>query len=204
MPGSTWIVSFSEEKNLLSQWRGYCPAGGYCLTFKPPKLLELAGRQSFVLTRCTYSRDQQVALVKELIDSAFAAFPAYPATSSGDRVATEDERAVFFSARWFFPKMSRLASAMKDPSFSEEKEWRLIGGLYLPHVTPAYRFKGSLIVPHRVFRIADDDDVIRSTDSIEIGPSQDQDLADLGLFFFKQTVKMDHVRVERSAIPFRQ
>lgn len=36
-----FTLSFSEETDLLSQWRGYCPqSGGYCAIYDAPKLLE--------------------------------------------------------------------------------------------------------------------------------------------------------------------
>jgi Polysaccharide biosynthesis protein/Polysaccharide biosynthesis C-terminal domain len=58
MLGNTWIVSFSEDGDLLSQWRGYCPTGGYVINFQPQRLEALAGQQQrFILAKCARNID---------------------------------------------------------------------------------------------------------------------------------------------------
>lgn len=203
MPGNTWIVSFSEEGNLLSQWRGYCPAGGYVVSFRPQALKTLANRQNFILARCTYSRDEQVELVTALINATYENFNNEGGPPSNGTTVDDESRAASFCARWFFPRMLRLGSLMKDPAFFEEKEWRLIGGLYKPHITPNYRCNGPLIIPHRVFDLSLQSTLEDVVDSITIGPAFDQGLADIGLFFFMQHAQVGHIQIKRSTIPFR-
>jgi Protein of unknown function (DUF2971) len=200
MLGNTWIVSFSENGDLLSQWRGYCPTGGYVINFQPQRLEALAGQQQqrFILAKCTYSRDEQVTLVKSLIDATYESFKEYRAPSPNANLIED-----YFCSKWFFPKMYRLGSLMKDPTFFEEKEWRLIGGLYQPHTIPSYRCNAPLVIPHQVFNLALQGALDDVMESITIGPTFDQELAELGLFFFKQNAGV-HISTKRSAIPFRQ
>jgi len=48
-----YVSSFSEEKDLLSQWRGYCPKGiGFSLGFKFNNLIECSHQQGFSITPC--------------------------------------------------------------------------------------------------------------------------------------------------------
>ncbi|WP_322470402.1 DUF2971 domain-containing protein [Hydrogenophaga sp. SNF1] len=203
MPGTTWVISLSTKRDLLSQWRGYCSGGGYNLAFDPAKLEDFAKKQLFVLNRCTYDRVHQAALIEELVEYAIESYPGFVPDQVLDSDREEDHKRMLFCAKWFFPKMSRLASTMKDPSFHEEDEWRLIGGLYKPHVVPSYRFRGSLIVPHREFDFKDSDGVIRCISEIRIGPNSDQNLAEMGIFFLMQRIEIESVTTRRSEIPFR-
>jgi len=203
MPGSTWVISLSTQCDLLSQWRGYCSGGGYNLTFDPEKLEDLAKKQLFVLNRCTYDRTHQAELIEELVEYAIDSYHGFTPDKVLDSGSAEEDKRTLFCAKWFFPKMSRLASTMKDPSFHEEEEWRLIGGLYTPHVVPSHRVRGSILVPHREFDFKDPDGVTRCISEILIGPNPNQNLADLGIFFFKQKIKIESVITRRSEIPFR-
>lgn len=204
MPGNTWIASFSEDGDRLSQWRGYCPAGGYVINFRAQRLIDLASQQQFILARCTYSRDEQASLVESLLDATYENFVDYRAPPPNDGLIADENRVGYFCAQWFFPKMLRLGSVMKDPAFREEKEWRLIGGLYKPHVTPSYRCNGPLVVPHRLFNLVLGGTLEDTVEGITIGPSIDQELAELGLSCLRASACVGHIASKRSTIPFRQ
>jgi hypothetical protein len=120
-----------------------------------------------------------------------------------DSTTDEDQRAIFFSAKWFFPKMLRLGSLMKDPAFAEEQEWRLVGGLKLPHVIPEYRVRGSIVVPHRVVKLDVAEAIDQVIEGIVVGPGLDGQQADIGLFFLKQAAKIGHIPHRLSSVPFR-
>jgi hypothetical protein len=156
------------------------------------------------LARCTYSRDEQTSLVESLLDATYQSFVDYRAPPPNEGLVAEEHRVGYFCAQWFFPKMLRLGSLMKDPAFHEEKEWRLIGGLYKPHVTPSHRCNGPLVVPHRLFNLVFQGTFEDAVESITIGPTFDQELAELGLFFLRAKAGVDHIAIKRSAIPFRQ
>lgn len=202
MHGTTWIASFSEKRDLLSQWRGYCPNGGYSIQFKEQALVRLAQHHQLVLARCIYERALQERMLKELIDATLEYFPSYALTQT-DVGLTEDERVVRFTSTWFFPKMLRLGSLLKDPAFAEEQEWRLIGGLYRPHVVPGFRLRGSISVPHRIVALAPVGAPHELIDQIVIGPGLDSHQAATGLFFLLQTTEAGQIGYVQSAIPFR-
>ena len=102
-----FVTSFSEEENLLSQWRAYCPQGdGYSLGFSAS---DFSGEpvEGMALVKCVYSAKEANDLCHALIESW-----------------KEYER----------PDMNRMIgecmaimAAIKHSSFAEEKEWRLVG-----------------------------------------------------------------------------
>jgi hypothetical protein len=56
----TFVASFSEENDLLSQWRGYCPNGnGFAISFSPDCIMELAKAHRWQLLKCLYSKREQ-------------------------------------------------------------------------------------------------------------------------------------------------
>jgi len=206
MPGNTFVISFSEDGDVLSQWRGYCRSGGYSMDFDSQKLRQFADEQRFVLVKCTYDRTEQEQLIQNLILQAIREFPHYIPTGTVPAVITEEERARFFSAQWFFPKMQRLASAMKDPAFKEEREWRLIGALLLPLPPLDVRPRGSLLIPYETFKLqsgtpATFEGVITR---VLVGPNPDQELAVFSIARMQQCGYIGwDLRVETSKIPYR-
>ncbi len=126
-PPKSWApnifaVSFSEQRDLLSQWRGYATGtgGAFCLGF-PAKLLLDRADPGWVLRRCVYSREEQQQMVETRIrwglDRAQAA-EVLPARKTRQEVAY----AQIFSA------VMGIAPLCKHPDFAEEGEWRLYKG----------------------------------------------------------------------------
>lgn len=67
-------MSLTEEEDLLSQWRGYCPNGGYSFSFdqdqlntmllhETPSILSLP-RRCLKIGKCIYDKDEQVTYIK--------------------------------------------------------------------------------------------------------------------------------------------
>ncbi|MGA9672753.1 MAG: DUF2971 domain-containing protein, partial [Terracidiphilus sp.] len=113
-----YIASFSECKDVLSQWRGYCKGGdGYDVGFMPQTLTGLKNA-GFRLLRCVYALDQQKTLCNALIDAYLDIDSKFVGKRSLVRgISKSDWRT----------KFSLLAAAIKHESFAEEFEWRLVG-----------------------------------------------------------------------------
>jgi len=207
MPGNTFVISFSGEDDLLSQWRGYCPSGGYSLDFHTAKLREFAVQQRFVMVKCTYDRAEQSRLIECLVDTAikdFADFiPALPFRPDGD----ENYRAINFAATKFFPRMQKLASAMKDPAFATEKEWRLVGGLFRPLPPIDVRVRGSVLIPYEIFRLHSGDGAPQVFEGVIprvlVGPNSQQELAQFGAERLNQIGYLSGTMIHASRIPYR-
>ena len=119
MPGiAMFVASFSEESDLLSQWRAYCPAaGGFSLGMHP---LELMRSAKCPLIRCEYDVARQRTLVAQVTAKLIGDFNASLAAGRAEADARVHSGAAFVSCTFF------LATAFKHPSFAEEREWRLV------------------------------------------------------------------------------
>nr|UVN18021.1 hypothetical protein pPsy0479b_00063 [Pseudomonas syringae] len=77
-----YVSSFSEKPDLLSQWRGYCPAGsGYCIGIDRAAMAEYCEERELQLEPCLYGHDEQQLKVTEIVTSCMALYPTIPLTS---------------------------------------------------------------------------------------------------------------------------
>jgi hypothetical protein len=105
-----FVTSFCEEPDLLSQWRGYA-AEGYAIGFAADGLAALgAGPGGPRLVRVDYGAESGRRRLRGLFEQLAAGGPY-----SGE----ERER---LARTVLLPEMARV----KEPSFSEEREWRLL------------------------------------------------------------------------------
>ena len=201
-PDSTIYVftcSFSEKGDLLSQWRGYAPPGaGYAVGFKPSLLRKAAGKQGFIFGRCIYDHETQFAAVEEVVDNHLGLATGQPPIPA---VGDWEDRLAFLLFTRFFAR----APLIKDASFAEEREWRLIGS---PITRFRYEFppiehrtSGSLIVTYVSVALGKSDTI--PLHEIVVGPTPHSKLARNSLIQFLRSQKV-RVRVWRSAAPFRQ
>lgn len=67
--GSTFVCSFSEKGDLLSQWRGYCPSNkGISIGFSSKEIKSNAQNQSNLFGKCIYDNDKKQKLAGRVID----------------------------------------------------------------------------------------------------------------------------------------
>ncbi|MGK0250111.1 MAG: hypothetical protein ACI910_002879 [Oleispira sp.] len=58
-----YVASFSEKKDLLSQWRGYCPQGGdVCIGLDRTAIQGFCDTKGYHLSKCLYSHSEQEKL----------------------------------------------------------------------------------------------------------------------------------------------
>jgi hypothetical protein len=177
-----YVLSFSGEENLLSQWRAYCPNGeGYSLGFDLSNIPS-DPFNGVEMVRCVYTEAEQDDLCSALIASWDECDP----TSQWD-VAT-----------LYLNSMSVMA-AIKHPSFSEELEWRLI--LLSPQKV---RFRSGRhgIVPYTEVSIAPDGWPILK--KIWIGPNSDKGAASDALKIITELNGFQDVKLQVSPTPFRR
>ncbi|BBO09239.1 DUF2971 domain-containing protein [Bradyrhizobium sp. TM102] len=129
----------SEEGDLLSQWRGYAGDGvGVSIGFSKEYFEALAGAryahqtgEALSLHRIAYSREDQTNLVQSILDDAVQAVRAGALDTGtlltpleGNRKAEVDKQ--FRSLTASFLSLHLVQYRVKNPAFSEEREWRLI------------------------------------------------------------------------------
>lgn len=110
------VASFSEQGDLLSQWRGYASPGGCSLGFDHAFLASAAAVDSWRFLPCVYDPDEQREVMREILLEVFETNMRLISDGSYDDFNGGDAAA----------RMNQLAGIFKDRSFKEEKEWRLL------------------------------------------------------------------------------
>jgi len=145
-----FIASFSEEGDLLSQWRAYCPReGGYSLGLSAPVVLSLAERNGFSLYPCIYDREEQRDLIQFIVGSYLGLLQGI--TVSANRATKGLVESAAFN---FVGALVRVAPLLKHPTFFEEREWRLVATTPPVGNSVKSRRVGNSVLPYREIRLA--------------------------------------------------
>jgi hypothetical protein len=105
-------MSFSENRDLLSQWRGYgSPGNGFAIGFDSNVLKQIAVDNDADLLPCVYKRDEKKDLIKEYIQNQ---------NFSQINVMS------IFAAMQIANTFPLIGSIIKSEAFKEENEWRLV------------------------------------------------------------------------------
>jgi len=62
-----FTFSLSENGDTLSQWRGYCPAGGYSIRFSSEQVDAMMKRNNLTIGKCIYDEAEQKQFIKDCI-----------------------------------------------------------------------------------------------------------------------------------------
>jgi hypothetical protein len=122
----TFTFSLTAENDSLSQWRGYCPNGGFALSFDTQQLNQVMQREHLVIAECVYDRARQRQLI---IDNIIKITPEQylvaitPTTISASGTGSTD---VWLHSWGVAEALNYLSAILKHPSFFQEQEWRLI------------------------------------------------------------------------------
>jgi len=156
----------SEDGDMLSQWRGYAnDAAGISIGFPiegfDQMFRESAGRSTVSLRKVAYTQDEQDALVasvvKEALQHATDAFqgPTLLGFDPEKHASYDDALAAHKQSKSeFTEKLLGLYGALyrvKNPAFSEEREWRLTTDHFSDWNSDpvSFRVRGEQIVPYR-------------------------------------------------------
>ncbi|MDP3142879.1 MAG: DUF2971 domain-containing protein [Candidatus Omnitrophota bacterium] len=191
-----FVASFSENGDLLSQWRAYCPsAGGYSVGIRTSSL-RANGEERFSLRPCIYDPERQRALVKVLILQVLQFLP--DASKSGAYDVSDG--AIQGLALGFLAGLAKLAPLLKDQAFSAEREWRLVSS---DTSVEKFRATSRRVVPYVEIPLAAGDAPLEIGHLI-VGPTEDPQLsrASAGRLFYVHGVAREW-RIDVSPIPYR-
>jgi hypothetical protein len=150
-----FVASFCEEPDLLSQWRGYA-TGGFAIGFAADGLAALCGAPGAPrLVQVDYGAESGRRRLRKLFEEVAERAPGSHA---------ERER---LARTVLLPEMARV----KEPSFSEEKEWRLLVIEERPERI-LFRVGAAGVVPYVEVALPEPTPVRE----IVIGPAADQQL----------------------------
>lgn len=188
-----YVCSFSEQGDLLSQWRAY---GSYAIEFESediplhvkPCIYDVDEKN----TQASYGAlDALEVVADEMKDDGLCGAPSFEAVAD----------------------LVSLAATFKDSSFSEEREVRLVLGhdkdpMFNQRLKVLFRTKGNYLIPYVEQEIP-----VKAIKAIHVGPMRDQELAYISMSAFLQSQSLSSsiyagseqhcVEVIKSAIPYR-
>lgn len=195
-----FVASFSEEENLLGQWRAYTgPHSGYAIGFKKNELKNDVAR----LVKCEYDKEKQKSVLKDLIDKDLLVLRESFEKTSEDRDKKEypDLADYFINVDMTVLKIVQIATSFKHKSFSEEKEWRLvIGPVDITSDRILYRPSDTGIIPYIEI---DFTDKVLPIECIIVGPGPHQKRNEVSLRQMLSITGFNNVDVSLSDIPYR-
>jgi|HubBroStandDraft_6_1064221.scaffolds.fasta_scaffold03031_4 hypothetical protein len=181
------VGSFSEEGDLLSQWRAYTPNGvGFSTGFKYRSLQSLALEQKFRFIKCSYKESEHHEILNDLINEAGKRVTD---GKFGDAVQT------------FFTGLFKFAPALKHPSFSEEKEWRVVSQIVDSNDNIKFRAGKSMVIPYGDFDLAEDGKMPLS--KIIVGPTPHKELSVQSVRQLLFSNNINDCVVVPSSVPYR-
>lgn len=115
-----YTVSLSSERDVLSQWRAYCPrSGGGALGLPAAHLRRVAEEQDFYLAKCIYDHSEQYTFVDIMLNHTIERY------LNALNEENEDIVTPVYS-RNHAALLAEYGPLIKHHSFVEEHEWRLV------------------------------------------------------------------------------
>jgi hypothetical protein len=193
-----FVCSFSEENDLLSQWRGYCPGGiGFSIGFKLNELRKCAQN----ITPCNYSEENQKNVLSKLINKISSQYDTEIKKLSWPGPWGEAELKLFID---LLIEFLEVAPTFKHPKFKAEKEWRIIKNVQLHYIAKLIKFRAgqSMVLPYVEIPLPQEENHLR-IDQIVVGPTHEPKLskASVELLLISKEVKFGEV--QHSTIPYR-
>lgn len=193
----TFNISFCQEPDLLSQWRGYGAFQGVCLEFDS---LELAEKLDF--TGCEY-----------VGNSVFY-------TKPGATLEAKREIISFLGENDFFEKsvnvpnyelvganelLQKLVPFFKDDGFRDEKEFRIAIRVRKYKERVKFRVNPHGLIPYIEIKARKNGhlDMCLPIKSITVGPCNEPDFIKEGIRFLLLSKGYDNVQMLPSVVPFR-
>jgi len=200
---SFYVCSFSEEPDLLSQWRGYCKNGTGCsLGFGLNRLREIAERARFAIKPCIYDEREQVDAIRALLQKFSGRF-LVEVGGAEEKGAAWDSKSKYIAVD-FLQEFIQLAPFIKHPKFKEEREWRIMAGLKTNHIRSQLRFRpgNSMIVPYIEIPLPMEEEQLL-IDELFLGPTNERELSMASVELLLKARNVRCCKVNCSSIPYR-
>lgn len=168
-----FVTCFCESGDLLSQWRAYGADHGYAIEFRAePLLAAMSQVATYVgasgLARVRYGADDAADVIERAVQAVGRFNLNHPGVKAWHKAL----------------ELTALLATIKHPSFQEEREWRLFGGLAMPRAM--YPAEGAGPLRFRAARLAVAPYVevslsLESIQSIRIGPGANAAAREAGI-----------------------
>lgn len=199
-----FIFSITEEQNLLSQWRSYTPHGkGDSIGFSHELITKVVKQQGLRIAKCLYIREEQEALMSDLLDKMLISF--FHEKDSIDTSKHHPTPKYYGFMEKFRGDILQVFALIKDPSFREECEWRIISKYFPKYTVPEIKFRegASMLVPYIEIKIGNKNKAELLFERIILGPTQHNNLSHSALSIYLSNKKVCNETVS-SGIPYRE
>jgi hypothetical protein len=200
---SFYVCSFSEEFDLLSQWRGYCKnSSGYSLGFAFGSLEKCVKQAGFAIKPCIYDERKQIAEIDVLLQKASDRF-LREIGSAEEKGKAWDTNSKYLAAD-FLLEFIQLAPFLKHPKFAEEREWRIMASLKTKYVRSQIKFRqgNTMIVPYIEIPLPMEAERL-IIDEVFIGPTNEKELSMASVELLLKSRNVNCSKVNCSTIPYR-
>lgn len=145
---NVYVASFSEDWDSLPQWRSYADDGhGYAIGVATRELTQRAVLQGFTLLQCTYGTEELrkhdktfATQVGPILVTALQ--PLWEGDHTEKAVETSMHHINLFATALETVRRA-LAVSYKSESFSSEREWRFVKGLFKQPPKKELKFRPS-------------------------------------------------------------
>lgn len=195
-----FVTSFTEEGDLLSQWRGYCPSGGYSIGFSSEQLASVIEASGLIFGKARYSlpEDSETAA---LLEAAFRDYRRIYAADAQDegRLGALDQIA---------NDILNEGPRFKHPGFLEEREWRLHSPILdwsdsrVDVVDIRGRLRPIIRVPVPLLKNGASLDGACKITRCVVSPGPDARLRREGLMFLLKKLDLAYERIDNSTTPY--
>lgn len=123
-----YVASLSEEKDTLSQWRGYGKSiPSFSIGFHGHYLFRLhTTNKNIIFAKCIYEKEKQKTLILDLINASLELINV--SIEKSYNIYKNHDTKLFYNIA---SMMMSYAPLIKHENFKEEKEWRII----IPYVS---------------------------------------------------------------------
>ncbi|CAN5792722.1 DUF2971 domain-containing protein [soil metagenome] len=201
--------SFSENGDVLSQWRGYCPNGGYSIGFNAEDLFSVIEQEKprFKLQPCIYDEKVQRTIIENLFDTCFSSMKQHLTKFSTEEVVRSG------AAQLLSHDLGKIAPLFKHHSFQEEREGRLVRDSLFKGLIDSeelkerlekevlYRDEGAMLKPYVEFPLPKRNGMLTSC-QIKVSPMKNQALAVESVRSFAEN-HVEDISVEASNSSFK-
>jgi hypothetical protein len=199
-----YVVSFTTEGDLLSQWRAYAGvSGGYAIGFDFKTISKELRKQGLQFSACRYKADHQKDFAKEAwTDCQQRIDGMMNRLRTTTQTPADNEAAVVFAAI-ISTLTSNVIPFLKNESFFEEREWRgVLDRARLKNastVALGFRAKGNELVPYLPVDLGDPLPV----KEVIVGPCPRPKESAQSVKLFLEENDLGGVQVQNSKCPYR-
>lgn len=199
---SAYVACFSEDGDVLSQWRAYAANGmGFAIGFDPTKLRVLAKGGGGTLKRMIYGGSKEEEIVLDYFSDVAAALA--PHTASLDKLQFPSTRFDLWVQLRISEFLYEFSFECKHPAFHEEREWRIMAG----KGPVLFRAGNNRLIPYRLLDMTSvDSETLMPIKEIVIGPCAHSMESERALTYIAESLGYGHggIRFRKSTAPFRR